>query len=286
MQNVMERYQTFRQVVDDITLMNNRFMNKVFDGNIPATQRMLRVILKNDKIKVHKVSVQQWLQNLYGHSAQLDILAEDEHGTQFNVEIQRSDEGASVQRARFYCGALDMHFLDKGKKYETLPDAYVIFITETDVLKNGRPLYHIQRSVDETSEAFGDGSHIVYVNAACQDDTPLGRLMQDFNCSNPAKMHYKELADTVNYFKSTKEGEIDMTDIIEAYAENRAEKAAKEAVAKAEKKAEKKAKKAAHQRNVEVAKDMLADNMSIESVARYSKLSEEEVRALAAKQSA
>ena len=275
MQNVMERYQTFRQVVDDITLMNNRFMNKVFDGNIPATQRMLRVILKNDKIKVHKVSVQQWLQNLYGHSAQLDILAEDEHGTQFNVEIQRSDEGASVQRARFYCGALDMHFLDRGKKYEALPDAYVIFITESDVLKKGRPLYNIQRSIYETDEAFGDGSHIVYVNAACQDDTPLGRLMQDFNCNDPAKMHYKELADRVNYFKTSKEGEIDMTDIIEAYANNKAEKAAKEAVAKA-----------SHQRNVEVAKKMLADGMNLEAVVRYSDLSEEEVRALAAKQSA
>ena len=275
MQNVMERYQTFRQVVDDITLMNNRFMNKVFEGNIPATQRMLRVILKNDKIKVRKVSVQQWLQNLYGHSAQLDILAEDEHGTQFNVEIQRSDEGASVQRARFYCGALDMHFLDRGKKYEALPDAYVIFITESDVLKKGRPLYNIQRSIDETGEAFGDGSHIVYVNAACQDDTPLGRLMQDFNCNDPAKMHYKELADRVNYFKTSKEGEIDMTDIIEAYANNKAEKAAKEAVAKA-----------SHQRNVEVAKKMLADGMNLEAVVRYSDLSEEEVRALAAKQSA
>ena len=275
MQNVMERYQTFRQVVDDITLMNNRFMNKVFDGNIPATQRKLRVILKNDKIKVRKVSVQQWLQNLYGHSAQLDILAEDEHGTQFNVEIQRSDEGASVQRARFYCGALDMHFLDRGKKYEALPDAYVIFITESDVLKKGRPLYNIQRSIDETGEAFGDGSHIVYVNAACQDDTPLGRLMQDFNCNDPAKMHYKELADRVNYFKTSKEGEIDMTDIIEAYANNKAEKAAKEAVAKA-----------SHQRNVEVAKKMLADGMNLEAVVRYSDLSEEEVRALAAKQSA
>ena len=275
MQNVMERYQTFRQVVDDITLMNNRFMNKVFDGNIPATQRMLRVILKNDKIKVRKVSVQQWLQNLYGHSAQLDILAEDEHGTQFNVEIQRSDEGASVQRARFYCGALDMHFLDRGKKYEALPDAYVIFITESDVLKKGRPLYNIQRSIDETGEAFGDGSHIVYVNAACQDDTPLGRLMQDFNCNDPAKMHYKELADRVNYFKTSKEGEIDMTDIIEAYANNKAEQAAKEAVAKA-----------SHQRNVEVAKKMLAEGMSIEVTARISDLSEEEVRALAAKQSA
>lgn len=166
MQNVMERYQTFRQVVDDIMLMNNRFMNKVFDGNIPATQRMLRGILKNDKIKVRKVSVQQWLQNLYGHSTQLDILAEDENGTQFN-------------------------------------------------------------------------------------------------CSNPANMHYKELADRVNYFKTSKEGEIDMTDIIEAYANNKAKEAAEKA-----------------------AKKMLADGMSLEAVVRYSELSEEEVRALAAKQSA
>ena len=99
-------------------------------------------------------------------------------------------------------------------------------------------------------------------------------------------MYYKELADRVNYFKTSKEGEIDMTDIIEAYAENKAAKAAKEAVAKAEKKAEKKAKKAAHQRNIEIAKDMLADNMSIEVVTRISKLSLEEVRALAEKQSA
>lgn len=271
MQNVIERYQTFRQVVDDITLMNNRFMNKVFDGNIPATQRMLRVILKNDKIKVRKVSVQQWLQNLYGHSAQLDILAEDEHGAQFNVEIQRSDEGASVQRARFYCGALDMHFLDTGEKYESLPDAYVIFITESDVFKEGRPIYNVERSINESGKAFGDGSHIVYVNAACQDDTPLGRLMQDFNCNDPAKMHYKELADRVNYFKTSKEGEIDMTDIIEAYANNKAEKAAEEA---------------AHQSNVEVAKNLLAEGMNEDFIVRTTKLSLEEVRALAAKQSA
>ena len=275
MQNVMERYQTFRQVVDDITLMNNRFMNKVFDGNIPATQRMLRVILKNDKIKVRKVSVQQWLQNLYGHSAQLDILAEDEHGAQFNVEIQRNDEGASVQRARFYCGALDMHFLDTGEKYEALPDAYVIFITESDVFKEGRPLYNIHRYIDENGKAFGDGSHIVYVNAACQDDTPLGRLMQDFNCNDPAKMHYKELADRVNYFKTSKEGEIDMTDIIEAYANNKAEKAAAKA-----------AEEATHQSNVEVAKNLLMEGMSEDFIVRTTKLSLEEVRALAAKQSA
>ena len=95
--------------------------------------------------------------------------------------------------------------------------------------------------------------------------------MQDFNCSNPAKMHYKELADTVNYFKSTKEGEIDMTDIIEMYAKNYAEKVAE---------------KVAHQSNVEFAKNLLAEGMSEDFIVRTTKLSEEEVRALSAKQSA
>ena len=211
-------------------------------------------------------------------------------GTQFNVEIQRNDEGASAKRARFYCGALDMHFLDTGEKYEALPEAYVIFITEHDVLKKGRPLYNIHRSIDETGEVFGDGSHVVYVNAACQEDTPLGRLMQDLNCKDPNKMHYKELADTVNYFKTTKEGEVNMTSVIEIYAENKA----KEAVAKAEKQAAKKAakatkkaaEKAAHQSNVEVAKNLLAEGMSEDFIVRTTKLSLEEVRALAEKQSA
>ena len=275
MQDIMQNYESIRQVINDVTLMDNRFLNKALDGNIPATQRMLRIMLNNDKIKVRKVGVQQWLQNLYGHSAQLDILAEDENGTQFNVEIQRNDEGASAKRARFYCGALDMHFLDTGEKYEALPEAYVIFITEHDVLKKGWPLYNVQRCLIGNGEVFEDGSHVVYMNAACQDDTPLGRLMQDLNCKDPANMHYKELADTVNYFKTTKEGEANMASVIEMYAKNQAEKVAAKV-----------AEETAYQRNIEVAKEMLADNMSIEVVTRISKLSEDEVRALAAKQSA
>ena len=75
----------------------------------------------------------------------------------------------------------------------------------------------------------------------------------------------------MNYFKTTKEGEIDMTDIIEAYANNKAAKAAEEM---------------AHQSNVEVAKNLLAEGMSEDFIVRTTKLSLEEVRALAEKQSA
>ena len=102
------------------------------------------------------------------------------------------------------------------------------------------PIYNVERVIKEDGTAFADGSKIVYVNASCRSNTPLGRLMQDFNCANPDKMHYKELADRVSFFKKTKEGEKTMTDIIELYAAKRAKEAAKVAAEKAAKKAEKK----------------------------------------------
>ena len=69
-----------QRIIAKLNLMNNKFMNKTFDGDIICAQLLLRIILDNDKIKVKQVAVQRLLQNLYGHSAQLDILAEDEEG--------------------------------------------------------------------------------------------------------------------------------------------------------------------------------------------------------------
>ena len=74
-----------------------------------------------------------------------------------------------------------------------------------------------------------------------------------------------------------------MTSVIEMYAKNQAEKAAAQA---AEKAAAKAAEETAHQSNVEFAKNLLAEGMSEDFIVRTTKLSLEEVRALAAKQSA
>ena len=100
--------------------------------------------------------------------------------------------------------------------------------------------------------------------------------MQDFNCANPDKMHYKELADRVSFFKKTKEGEKTMTDIIELYAAKRAKEAAKKAAKKAEE-------KGMYASRLEFAKDLLSEGETIERTVRLSKLSEAEVRELASK---
>ncbi len=62
-------------------------------------------------------------------------------------------------------------------------------------MKKGLPLYQIERCFLGTNEKFGDGSHKLYVNGAYRGDTPLGKLMHDFSCTNASDMYYEMLAD-------------------------------------------------------------------------------------------
>ena len=71
---------------------------------------------------------------------------------------------------------------------------------------DGKPLYQIERCFLGTGEKFEDGSHILYVNGAYRDETPIGKLMHDFSCTNPSDMYYGVLADRVRFFKESKEG--------------------------------------------------------------------------------
>ena len=280
-----------KQVIRSLCMMNNRFMNFMLDDNKEAAQVFLRVILGDDKIKVRNVRIQSFIQNIYGHSSQLDILAQDSKGRYFNVEVQRSDEGAPARRARFYSSILDTHFLQPSKLYEELPDTYVIFITENDVLHDNLPLYNIRRRIDENAKCFEDGSHIIYVNSQRRDDTALGKLMQDLYCTEPKNLHYHEFAERMEFLKYSKEGEEKMTDVIEEYAARKAEalakeaarEAVKEAVKEATKEAAKKAEEKEQANRIELAQGLLADGMSIEFTVRHSKLTEAEVRELASK---
>lgn len=75
------------------------------------------------------------LQNLQGRSVRLDILAVDEAGRIYNVEVQRSDRGAEAKRARYNSSLIDANVTEPGDAYEKLNETYVIFITEHDVLR-------------------------------------------------------------------------------------------------------------------------------------------------------
>lgn len=193
------------KTLKEYILMDDTFLSKIFEDPQCAAL-LIKIILGRTDVEVIEVSTQYAIKNLQGRSARLDILCRTVGSEFFNVEVQRSDSGAVVKRARYNSALLDSNITVTGEAYNSLKDSYVIFITENDTLKKGLPIYHVERTIVETGELVEGGSHIIYVNSKIQDNSSLGRLMHDFYCANADDMYYKEIADRVRYFKEDQEG--------------------------------------------------------------------------------
>jgi len=194
--------QEYLQKLQAMRLLDDDLMIKVFDNDPISTELILRIILNHDDLHVESVVSQREYKNVQGRSVRLDIFAKDSTGKVYDIEIQRADHGAGAKRARFNSSMIDTKLLDVGDNFEKLPESYVIFITENDVLGLGLPVYHIDRIIQESGVCFGDGSHIIYVNGAYQNNTTdIGKLMHDFRCSEANSMHFDTLAKRIKYFK-------------------------------------------------------------------------------------
>ena len=203
----------YLEKIKQLRLMDDTFFNSCFDGNIPCMEVVLRAVLGNDRLRVTEVITQQSVPNLYGRAVRFDALATDGE-TIYDIEIQRSDEGAIPRRARFNSSMIDSREVSKGTLFPDLPEAYIIFITEHDVWKRGKPLYTVRRTFEDTEEVFNDGTHILYVNGECQSESPLGRLMHDFCCSDPNDMYSDVLAERVRFFKEDEKGVAAMCNVM------------------------------------------------------------------------
>ena len=199
------RYVRYQTILREMTLMSDAFMRNVLKVT-ECAEYVLQVILEKPDLWVVDVVVQKDHKNLQGRSAVLDCVAQDADGNRFDIEVQQDNEGASPKRARFHSGLLDMNTLNPSEDFEKLPESYVIFITRNDVLGGGLPIYHVERTIRETGDAFADRAYILYVTASIQEDTELGRLMHDFHCKNADEMYSKVLADRVRALKETPEG--------------------------------------------------------------------------------
>ena len=185
-EDLQERYERYKAKIKNFTIMNDIFMRNVLKKK-ECTEYILQVIMEDEGITVIDQALQKDYKNLQGRSATLDCVAKDASNRQFNVEIQGDNEEASPKRARYHCGLLDMNILNPRESFDALPDTYVIFITRNDILGFHLLIYHIDKEIIETKEAFDDGQHIIYVNASRRDSTELGHLMHVCTVKMPVK---------------------------------------------------------------------------------------------------
>lgn len=220
----IERLKSLRYIDDD-------FMTVCLADNYEGVELILRIVLGREDITIKTVRTQELLKNLQGRSAILDVHAVDSSKKEFDVEIQRSDAGAGAKRARHNSSLLDAHILKPGDDIEDIPDSYVIFITENDIMKGNQPIYPVERYVivGGNKILFADGSHIIYVNGKYRGNDEIGKLMHDFSCTDPDDMNYEALAIKARYYKQDEKGVTVMCKILEDMRNEAAREAAQKA---------------------------------------------------------
>ena len=203
----------YLSAISQLRLIDDDFMNVVFKDK--DCLELLLSLIFNEHIEIVSYENQYPFKNLHGRDIQIDVLVKTEDHHYINVEVQRQSQGAVPQRARYHQSLIDSYVFKKGKRWNEIPSVTVIFITEKDVLKKGLPIYHINRTIEETGDKFKDGTEIIYVNASIQEESHLGRLMHDFMCDKAEDMYYEVLRNRVKYYKENQEGRREMCEIMD-----------------------------------------------------------------------
>ena len=249
------------------TLMDDYYMRRFFKGNVKCIQYVLCIIMDDEGLVVKEVKTQKHLKGSK-RGVFLDIYAVGSDGTEYDIVVQRKDEEASPERAFYNLAMLKTNMLEKKRPYSDLRKAVVIFITEHDVIGDGKPLYTAEFRVKETNKPLGVNALILYVSNEIKDPkTKLGRLMYDFSCADPDKMYSKLLAARTRHFKNTEKGRSIMSTVWQEALDENARMVAK---------------KAKEQEKEATAVRMLkSGKLAIEEIATYSALSLATVKNLA-----
>lgn len=221
----LDNYEEKRKKVSFFHLTSDIFFSKVME-DLQACQEVIQ-ILTEQKLTVKKVKTQYSIRNMENRSVILDILAEDEAGRIVNVEMHPKEDEDHVRRVRYHLSSIDMSFLEKGTSYDTIPEVYLIYITERDFIGENRGINEVERIIKRSGKRIDNGVHELYVNFSGKLENAEQKELLSYmvnSDSNYKTDTFPNLVKRVKLFKEKKEGINIMCDIIDRErAEGRAE---------------------------------------------------------------
>ncbi len=101
----------------------------------------------------------------------LDIYAEDENHTHYNVEMQMKKKTALGKRSRYYHSQMVMEVLTSGEDYETMPDTFVIFVCDFDPFGEHLYCYTFGNECREKKNVkLDDGSCTIFLSTRGENE--------------------------------------------------------------------------------------------------------------------
>lgn len=215
-EDLIGTYEQKRAVVAQLNLIDDIFFSVVMRDKAACEYLLSALMGKTVTVLDHKT--QYSIRNIESRSVILDALVEDMEHNVYNVEVQKENEGNHERRMRYNQAAVDWTFLEKGTKFNDLPELYMIFISGFDPFKLGKSNYDISLIISGTDVKCNDGIHRLYFNTAVNDGTDLSALMQYIADSRADNTKFGALSQAVKQHKIINEGVESMCKALEEYA--------------------------------------------------------------------
>lgn len=139
-------------------------------------------------------------------------------GTRCNIEVQRADSDDHLRRARYHASCITASLTDLGDDFRDIPTVYVVYISEFDILKKDRTIYHIDKVIRETGTVIDDGLHEIFVNTNIDDGSDIAELMGCFMHKEVDNPKFPCFSSRVQYLKNDEGGLGVMCEVMEKYA--------------------------------------------------------------------
>lgn len=122
------------------TIANNFIFYKVMRNNPDVCKELLEILLQI-KIDHIEMKTEETVEVDFGKKGiRMDVYAVGANKA-FDLEMQATDKGNLPERARYYQGIIDVQELNWGADYKNLKDSYVIFICIPDIFGKGLAKY-------------------------------------------------------------------------------------------------------------------------------------------------
>lgn len=95
----------------------------------------------------------------------LDVYAQDDENTVYNVEMQTTNTRDIPKRSRYYQGAMDIELLKPGETYHSLNKTFIIFVCTFDLFEKGLMKYTFDERCREVKGLpLEDGTTKIFLN--------------------------------------------------------------------------------------------------------------------------
>lgn len=159
-----------RKTLQDLTIKDNFLFGAVMqvEENCRDFLEMVlgfsiaRVVVSKEKSMVYHPEYK---------GVRLDIYAEDENHTHYNVEMQMRRKKALGKRSRYYHSQMVIEALESGEDYETIPATFVIFLCDFDPFNQKLYCYTFESECKEDkSVELEDGCHTIFLSTKGTND--------------------------------------------------------------------------------------------------------------------